>query len=252
MCRADDAFANLLERNVFEGRILRFDGGNLIHVFQRYLTADFVTCKTFYLALDAICKRSQHSLHTFHSHHPHCLEIQDDEKEKASIYSVWLYLQLSEQSHPFDTLARCWAIKQPTNNNKLQADSYHGRAISSCSSAFLAISLGFTILGEIFAYVTIFHPTTEVATFCLCGWCMLGVLLLLAFTHLGHECQDLLSPCNGMLVRTDKTSVYTLIQKNFRGQESEPIKGKIPSTRCSEEDRTHNAASHRTMSPTHY
>ena len=34
-------------------------------------------------------------------------------------------------------------------------------------------------------------------------WCMLGVFLLLAFTRLGHECQDLLSPCDGMHVCTD-------------------------------------------------
>ena len=52
---------------------------------------------------------------------------------------------------------------------------------------------------------------------------MLGVFLLLAFAHLGNECQDLLSPCNGMHVCTDKASVYTLIQKSFRGMESEPM-----------------------------
>ena len=33
-----------------------------------------------------------------------------------------------------------------------------------------------------------FNPTIEVLTFCLCGWCMLRVLLLLAFTCLGDEC----------------------------------------------------------------
>ena len=38
-------------------------------------------------------------------------------------------------------------------------------------------------------YVTFFLcPTIEVVTFCLCGWCMLGVFLLLAFAHLEHEC----------------------------------------------------------------
>ena len=68
-----------------------------------------------------------------------------------------------------------------------------------------AITLGFTMLGEIFAYVTIFffHPTMEVVTFRLCGWCMLGVFLLPAFTCLGHEYQDLLSPCDGIHVCTD-------------------------------------------------
>ena len=80
---------------------------------------------------------------------------------------------------------------------------------SSSSSALPAISLGFTTLGEIFAYVTIFfiNPTTQVITFRLHGWCMVGVFLLPAFIHLGHECQDLLSPCNGMHVcKTNNTS----------------------------------------------
>ena len=59
-----------------------------------------------------------------------------------------------------------------------------------------ARSQGFTILGEIFVYVTVFvfffvcffYPSNEAVTFRLHGWCMLGVFLLLAFTHLGHEC----------------------------------------------------------------
>ena len=58
-----------------------------------------------------------------------------------------------------------------------------------------AISKGFTILEKIFAFC--------IVTFCLCGWCRLGVFLLSAFTRLGHECQDLLSPCEGMHVCTD-------------------------------------------------
>ena len=52
-------------------------------------------------------------------------------------------------------------------------------------------------------YVTVFfNPTIEVVTFHLCGWCMLGVFLLSAFTCLGHEYQDLLSLCDGMNVCT--------------------------------------------------
>ena len=74
---------------------------------------------------------------------------------------------------------------------------------SSSSAASPALSLGFTSFGEIFAYVTVFNPTIEVVTFRLHGWCMLGVFLLPAFTRTGHECQDLLSPCNGMHVCTD-------------------------------------------------
>ena len=48
-----------------------------------------------------------------------------------------------------------------------------------------------------------FNPTNEVVTFCLCGWCMLGAFLLPAFTCLGHECEDLLRPYDGMHVSTD-------------------------------------------------
>ena len=66
-----------------------------------------------------------------------------------------------------------------------------------------AIAVGFTILGEIFAHVTVFNPSIEVVPFRLCGWCMLGVFLLPAFTCLGHDCQDLFSPCDGMHVCLD-------------------------------------------------
>ena len=52
--------------------------------------------------------------------------------------------------------------------------------------------------------VFFFNPTIEVVTFRLHGWCMLVMFLLPAFTGLGHECQDLLSPCHGMRVCTDK------------------------------------------------
>ena len=48
-----------------------------------------------------------------------------------------------------------------------------------------------------------FNPTIKVVTFRLRGWCMLGVFLLPAFTRLGHECQDLLSPCDEVHVCTD-------------------------------------------------
>ena len=98
-----------------------------------------------------------------------------------------------------------------------------------------------------------FNPTIEVVTFHLHGWCMLGVFLLPAFTRLWHECQDLLSPCDGMHVCTDYTSVYTLIQKSFgNGVRTHVIsKGKIPSTGGSEQHRTCDAASRRTVSPTH-
>ena len=60
---------------------------------------------------------------------------------------------------------------------------------------------GRCILGE----VVTFCPSGrcilgEVVTFCPRGRCILGVFLFPAFTRLGHERQDLLSPCDGMHV----------------------------------------------------
>ena len=48
--------------------------------------------------------------------------------------------------------------------------------------------------------MTVFNPTVQVVTFRLRGWCVLGVFLSPAFTRLGHERQNLLSPCDGMCV----------------------------------------------------
>ena len=77
-----------------------------------------------------------------------------------------------------------------------------------------------------------FNPTTKAVTFHHRRRCMLGVLLLPAFTHLGHECQDLLSLCNGMHVCTNWTSVYTLIERVLGNEVRTQVnsKGKIPST----------------------
>ena len=56
---------------------------------------------------------------------------------------------------------------------------------------------------------------------------MLGVFLLPAFICLGHELQDLLSPCDGVHACTNQTSVYALIRKSLKGGgggvESEPM-----------------------------
>ena len=48
-----------------------------------------------------------------------------------------------------------------------------------------------------------FNPTIKIVTFRLRGWCVLRVFVLPAFTRLGHERQDLLSPCDEMHVCTD-------------------------------------------------
>ena len=85
------------------------------------------------------------------------------------------------------------------------------------------------------------NPTIELVAFHLRGWCMLRVFLLPVFISLGHECQDLMSLCDGMHVCTDKTSVYTLIQECFGGLESEPMltpkeKSPLPETKFSLEE----------------
>ena len=82
---------------------------------------------------------------------------------------------------------------------------------SSSSSAFPRYIFGVHHVGWDLCVCDCFNPTIEVVTFRLRGWCMLGVFLMLAFTRLGHECQDLPSPCNGMHVCTNWTSVYTLV-----------------------------------------
>ena len=74
----------------------------------------------------------------------------------------------------------------------------------SSSSAFPTFISGVHHFGVRFLPMwPFFNPTIDEVTFCLRGWCMLGVFLLPEFTHLEHECQDLLSLCDGMLVCTD-------------------------------------------------
>ena len=90
---------------------------------------------------------------------------------------------------------------------------------------------------------------------------MLGVFLLLAFTCLGHERQDLLRPCDGMhtCVHWLDLGLYSY-RKEFLGNGvrthvNSNSKGKITSTRkkfSPKEYRTQDAASSRMASPTHY
>ena len=76
--------------------------------------------------------------------------------------------------------------------------------LSSSSSAFLSYISGVHHFWVRFLRMwPFFNPTIKVVTFRLCGWCVLGVFLLPAFTRLGHECQDLLSQCDEMHVCTD-------------------------------------------------
>ena len=124
-----------------------------------------------------------------------------------------------------------------------------------CCSAFPAKSLGFTISLMRFLRLWLFSiPTSEVVTFRLRGWCMLGVFLFPSFT------------CHDMNVR-----IFWVIAMEYMCAETRPCfilsservlengvrthvnsKGKIPSTGGSQEDRTCVTASRRTASPTHY
>ena len=108
---------------------------------------------------------------------------------------------------------------------------------------FPAVPLGSTIfVCEIFAYVTFSsnHRGSHIP-FSWMVW-LLGVFLLPAFTHLGHECQDLLSLCDRMHVCTDWTS--------RKWSQNPQEKSLLPDS--SEQGRTHNAAWHRIASQTHY
>ena len=83
---------------------------------------------------------------------------------------------------------------------------------------------------------------------------MLGVFLLPAFTHLGHECQDVLSLCECMCAQSRPWSVLSFefggngVKTHLTPRE----KSLLPEKFSQEEDRTQDAASSRTASPTHY
>ena len=62
-----------------------------------------------------------------------------------------------------------------------------------------------------------FNPTIKVVTFRLRGWCVLGVFLLPAFTRLGHERQDLLSPMKCMCAQT-RPRFILLSERVFGGE----------------------------------
>ena len=61
---------------------------------------------------------------------------------------------------------------------------------------------------------------------------MLGVFLLLAFSRLGHDCQDLLSPCDECVCVETRPRLYyhpeEFLGNGFRTHVNS--KGKIPST----------------------
>ena len=85
----------------------------------------------------------------------------------------------------------------------LWGSPFWGRFLRMCP--FFVFVFVFLLLLLLFFWLLLlfFNLTIEVVTFRLRGWCMLGVLLLPVFTRLGHECQDLLNPCDGMHMCTD-------------------------------------------------
>ena len=86
-----------------------------------------------------------------------------------------------------------------------------------------AISLGFTIWVRFLRRSPFSNPNFQVVIFRLRGWCMQGVFLLLAFIRLGHGCQNLLSPCDGMHVYTQTKPRFVLSPESFGGTDSEPM-----------------------------
>ena len=130
-----------------------------------------------------------------------------------------------------------------------QTDSGNFFCVPSCISGVHHFGLDFCVCD------CFFNPTIEEVTFRLREWCMLGVFLFSAFTHLGHECQDLFESIQwNACVHRLYPCLYSH-PKDFSGNGVRThvnSKGKIPSTRGSEEGRTHDAASGKTVSLTHY
>ena len=132
------------------------------------------------------------------------------------------------------------------------------KKFSSSSCASLAMSLGwvFSRIRLFFFIFFFFTPTIEVVTFHLRGWCMLGVFLSPAFTRLGHEMMNVrvfwVRLMEYMYAQTRPW--FLLSSERVLGESSQnpTPKGKIPSTGNPEEAGTHDAASPKIASPTHY
>ena len=58
-------------------------------------------------------------------------------------------------------------------------------------------------VGEVFVYVTFSFKSNHRGSHIPGLWMVHAGCVFVAFTHLGHECQDLWSPCDGMHVSTD-------------------------------------------------
>ena len=128
------------------------------------------------------------------------------------------------------------------------------RDVTLYSPAFPLMPLGFFIFGEIFAYVTVFwsnHRGSHIPSL----WMVhTGCVLLPAFTHLGHEYQDLWVHAMECM-RAQTRPWFILSSKKFWGngvRNHVNSKEKIPSTGSSEVGQILNSASCKTANPTHY
>ena len=102
-----------------------------------------------------------------------------------------------------------------------------------------------------------FNLTIEVVTFHHRGWCMLGVFLLPAFTCLGHEYEDLLesvrwSACVHRLDLGWHSHPKDFGGNGIRTHVTPRDKSPLPEEVFPGEDETHDTASSRTWSLTHY
>ena len=177
--------------------------------------------------------RQSQSMGTSTNLHNTCYKEQErHEREPCPLFLVYADILLTLPCGPVELfcLFFCWWCCQlfktagagDTSSSKhlaVRGFSKTTLLLFLCSQLYLWGSPYFV---RFFAYVIVSNPTTEVVIFHLRGWCMLGAFLLPIFACLGHECQDLLSLCNGMHVCTDWTSIYTLKQKNFRDWSQNP------------------------------
>ena len=98
----------------------------------------------------------------------------------------------------------------------------------------------------------LFSPAIEVIIFRLRTCCMLGVFLSLVFPRQGHECQDVLSPCDGFMRRprftlsSERLGVNG-VRTHFNSVENISSIGRLRR----ESSRTRDAGSCRIASPTY-
>ena len=124
-----------------------------------------------------------------------------------------LYSMVCRKIAPVRPIAKTLTVSSSSSSSFSSSSSSYA---SSCE--YPATSVAFSIFWRDvcrmwpFLFLFFFNPTIEVVTFRLRGFCMLDAFLLPAFARQGHECQDLMSPLDGMPVCTDYTSVYALIR----------------------------------------